>query len=73
VHHNKPRSQDYSFKEWLKVKVGHTNINKSVKNVVLNELNFDSFDVESSSSGMSNDPYSKDLEEYKSVFNHEIA
>ncbi|GJW35541.1 hypothetical protein Tco_0058461 [Tanacetum coccineum] len=73
VNHNKPRPQDYSFKEWLKVKINHTNVNKSVKNVVLNEWILDSFDVESSSSGISNDPYSRDLEEYKSVFDNKIA
>ncbi|GJS64366.1 RNA-directed DNA polymerase, eukaryota, reverse transcriptase zinc-binding domain protein [Tanacetum coccineum] len=37
VNPNKPRPHDYSFKEWLKVKVGHTNVSKTVKNVVLNE------------------------------------
>nr|GEY24215.1 hypothetical protein [Tanacetum cinerariifolium] len=72
VHCNKHRPRDYSFKEWLKVKVRHTNVNKSVKNAVLNEWILDSFDVESSSSGMSNDPYSRNLEEYKSVFDNEV-
>nr|GFA15360.1 hypothetical protein [Tanacetum cinerariifolium] len=72
VHCNKHRHRDYSFKEWSKVKVGHTNVNKSVKNAVLNEWILDSFDVESSSSGMSNDPYSRNLEEYKSVFDNEV-
>ncbi|GJR95498.1 hypothetical protein Tco_0267672 [Tanacetum coccineum] len=47
VNHNKPRPQDYSFKEC--------------------------FDVESSSSRISNDPYLRDLEEYKSVFDNKIA
>nr|GEU31648.1 DNA-directed DNA polymerase [Tanacetum cinerariifolium] len=54
------------------VKIWHTNVNKSVKNAVLNERILDSFDVEPSSSGMSNDPYSRDLEEYRLVFNNEI-
>ncbi|GJX84592.1 hypothetical protein Tco_0335366 [Tanacetum coccineum] len=72
AHHNKPRPRDYSFKDWLKVKVEHTNVNKYVKNVMLNEWVLDSFDLETSSSGMSNDRYSRKLEEYKSVFDNEI-
>ncbi|GKE60932.1 hypothetical protein Tco_1511299, partial [Tanacetum coccineum] len=72
AHHNKPRPRYYSFKEWLKVKVGYTNVNKSMKNVVLNEWILDIFDVESSSLGMSNNPYSRNLEKYKSVFDNEI-
>ncbi|GKC11933.1 hypothetical protein Tco_1008715 [Tanacetum coccineum] len=40
---------------------------------VLDEWILDSFDVESSSSGISNDLYSRDLEEYKSVFDNKIA
>ncbi|GJT13146.1 hypothetical protein Tco_0860188 [Tanacetum coccineum] len=64
VNHNKPRPWDYSFNEWLKAKIGHTNVNKSVKNAVLNEWILDSFDVKSSSLGISNDPYSRGLEEY---------
>ncbi|GJW06560.1 hypothetical protein Tco_1568983 [Tanacetum coccineum] len=67
------RPRDYSFKEWFKVKIGHTNVNKFVKNAVLNEWILDSFYVESNSSGMSNDPYSRDLEECKLVFDNEIA
>nr|GEZ17186.1 hypothetical protein [Tanacetum cinerariifolium] len=54
------------------VKIWHTNVNKSVKNAVLNERILDSFDVEPSSSGMSNDPYSRDLKECRLVFNNEI-
>ncbi|GJX84875.1 hypothetical protein Tco_0335649 [Tanacetum coccineum] len=71
--HNKLRPRDYSFKEWLKVKTEHTNVDKFMKNAVLNEWILDSFDVESNYSGMSNDPYLRDLEEYKSVFDNEIA
>ncbi|GJT94008.1 hypothetical protein Tco_1419820 [Tanacetum coccineum] len=44
-----------------------------MKNAVLNEWILDSFDVESDSLGMSNDLYSRDLEEYKSVFDNKIA
>ncbi|GKD54445.1 hypothetical protein Tco_1287832 [Tanacetum coccineum] len=43
-----------------------------MKNVVLNKCILDSFELESNSSGISNDPYSRDLEEYKSISNNEI-
>ncbi|GJU22379.1 hypothetical protein Tco_1155721 [Tanacetum coccineum] len=71
--HNKPRPQDFSFKEWLKVKIGHTNVDKTMKNVVLNECIVDSFELESNSSGLSNEPYLRDLKEYKLVFDNEIT
>ncbi|GKD40650.1 hypothetical protein Tco_1260857 [Tanacetum coccineum] len=58
--------------EWLKLKIGHTNINKSVKSVVLKEWILDSFDVESYSAGIRNDPYSRRLDEYKAMFDNEI-
>ncbi|GJZ24869.1 hypothetical protein Tco_0562328 [Tanacetum coccineum] len=63
----KPRPRDYSFKEWLKLKIGHTNVNKIVKNAVLNEWIIDSFDVESDSAQIHNDPYSMNFDEYKAV------
>ncbi|GKG18844.1 hypothetical protein Tco_0375943, partial [Tanacetum coccineum] len=68
----KPRPRDYSFKEWLKLKIWHTNVNKTVKNAVLNEWILDSFDVESDFAGIYNDPYSRNLDEYKAVFDNEI-
>ncbi|GJU92812.1 hypothetical protein Tco_1317568 [Tanacetum coccineum] len=39
----KPQSRDYSFKEWLKLKIRHTNVNKTVKNAILNKwvLNYE--------------------------------
>ncbi|GKA33219.1 hypothetical protein Tco_0719586, partial [Tanacetum coccineum] len=42
----KPRPRDYSFEEWLRIKLGHTNVSKSIRNEVLNEWVIDSFDVE---------------------------
>ncbi|GJW45596.1 hypothetical protein Tco_0077242 [Tanacetum coccineum] len=72
VNQIKPRPKDYSFKEWLKVKIGHTNVSEAVKSAVLNEWFLDSFDVESYCAGICNDPYSRNLEEYKAVFDNEI-
>ncbi|GKE06530.1 hypothetical protein Tco_1398548, partial [Tanacetum coccineum] len=42
----RPRPCDYSFDEWLKVKVGHTNIYNSDQEIVFNEWILDNFDVE---------------------------
>ncbi|GJU15298.1 hypothetical protein Tco_1143264 [Tanacetum coccineum] len=42
----RPRPCDYSFNEWLKVKIGHTNIYDSDREIVFNEWILDIFDVE---------------------------
>ncbi|GJW92591.1 hypothetical protein Tco_0170144 [Tanacetum coccineum] len=56
LHPNKPRLREYSFQEWLKVKIGYTNVNKYVKSMVLNKWILDSFDVEADFAGICNDP-----------------
>ncbi|GKB07527.1 reverse transcriptase domain-containing protein [Tanacetum coccineum] len=65
----KPLPRNYSFKEWLKLKIGHTNANKTVKNAVLNEWVLDCFEDESKTS---KDLFSRSFEEYKLVFDIEI-
>ncbi|GKA80135.1 hypothetical protein Tco_0786731 [Tanacetum coccineum] len=55
------------------VKFGHTNIEKSLKNIVLNEWVLGSFDTGSNSSGISNEPYSRDLQKYSSEFENKIT
>ncbi|GJS11658.1 hypothetical protein Tco_0368454 [Tanacetum coccineum] len=65
----KPRPRDYPFMKWLKLKTGHTNVNKIVKNAVLNEWILDCYEDESETS---KDPYSRSLEEYTLVFEIEI-
>ncbi|GJR26724.1 hypothetical protein Tco_1102956 [Tanacetum coccineum] len=42
----RPRLCDYSFDEWLKVKIGRTNIYNFDREIVFNEWILDSFDVE---------------------------
>ncbi|GKA86663.1 BYPASS-related protein [Tanacetum coccineum] len=42
----RPHLCDYLFEEWLKVKIGHTTINNSDREIVFNEWILDSFDVE---------------------------
>ncbi|GKA11963.1 DNA-binding pseudobarrel domain-containing protein [Tanacetum coccineum] len=53
-------------------KIKHTNVSKVVKSMVLNEWILDSFYVESDFAGIRNDPYLRNLEEYKVVFDNEI-
>nr|GEU54321.1 phospholipase-like protein [Tanacetum cinerariifolium] len=64
---------DYSYKDWLKIKLGHTNVRKSVRNAVLNEWVLDSFDVKADYGKTHDDPYSRRLNEYKKVFGNEIG
>ncbi|GJY19799.1 hypothetical protein Tco_0392365 [Tanacetum coccineum] len=69
---NEPRPQDYSFKEWLKIKIWHTHVNKSVRNAVLNEWLLDSFDLEADYARTRDDPYSRRFDKYKNAFDNEI-
>ncbi|GJS62147.1 hypothetical protein Tco_0656931 [Tanacetum coccineum] len=57
----RPRPCDYSFDEWLKVKIGHTNIYNSNWEIVFCEWILDSFDVEEEIGN----PYSRRFDEYK--------
>ncbi|GJT88694.1 hypothetical protein Tco_1070411 [Tanacetum coccineum] len=61
----KPRPRDYSYEEWLRIKLGHTNVSKSIRNELLNEWVIDSFDVEIYYGKMRDDPYSRRFDEYK--------
>nr|GEV75220.1 hypothetical protein [Tanacetum cinerariifolium] len=42
-HDNKPRPRDYTFREWMMVKVGHTNVNESIKKALLKSWVIDRF------------------------------
>ncbi|GJR26313.1 hypothetical protein Tco_1102545 [Tanacetum coccineum] len=72
VRRDKPQPRNYSFDEWLKVKIGHTNVDKSVMNALLNKWLLDSFDIKADFEGIHNDPYSRSLDEYTSVFDKDI-
>ncbi|GKF59299.1 hypothetical protein Tco_0176085 [Tanacetum coccineum] len=52
------RPCDYSFEEWLKIKIWHTNINISEREIVFNEWILDSFDVEEEYDREIGNPYS---------------
>ncbi|GJS24755.1 reverse transcriptase domain-containing protein [Tanacetum coccineum] len=43
-HDNKPRPRDYTLREWMIVKVGHTNVNESVKKALLKSCVIDYFE-----------------------------
>ncbi|GJR60756.1 hypothetical protein Tco_1502918 [Tanacetum coccineum] len=72
INKEKTQSRNYLVKEWLKVKIRHTNVDKSVKNAVLNEWILDSFDVEVDFARTRNDPYYRSLEECTAVFDNKI-
>ncbi|GJT86800.1 phospholipase-like protein, partial [Tanacetum coccineum] len=63
---------DFWYEEWLEIKLGHTNVSKSVRNAILNEWVLDSFDVEIDYGKTRDDPYSRRFDEYKEVFDNEI-
>ncbi|GKD05510.1 hypothetical protein Tco_1180484 [Tanacetum coccineum] len=66
---NKPRPRDYSFKEWVLIKVGHNNISESVKKALLKLWLIDCFKGEL---GPANDPRAKSFDDYKRMFDLEI-
>ncbi|GJV51312.1 hypothetical protein Tco_1447053 [Tanacetum coccineum] len=68
----RPLPCDYSFDEWLKVKIGHTNIYDSDREIVFNEWILDSFDVEEEYAKEIGNSYSRIFDEYKQVFDNEI-
>ncbi|GJS48879.1 BYPASS-related protein [Tanacetum coccineum] len=68
----RPRPCDYSFDEWLKVKIGHTNIYNSDREIMFNEWILDSFDVEEEFAKEIGNPYSRRFNEYKQVFDNEV-
>ncbi|GKB35772.1 hypothetical protein Tco_0880714 [Tanacetum coccineum] len=68
----RPCPCDYSFDEWLKVKIGHTNIYDSDREIVFNEWILDSFDVEEEYAKEIGNPYSRRFDEYKRVFDNEV-
>ncbi|GJZ15700.1 hypothetical protein Tco_0551377 [Tanacetum coccineum] len=68
----RPRLCDYSFDEWLKVKIGRTNIYNFDREIVFNEWILDSFDVEEEYAKEIGNPYLRRFDEYKRVFDNEV-
>ncbi|GJW70228.1 hypothetical protein Tco_0127145 [Tanacetum coccineum] len=68
----RPRPCNYSFKEWLKIRIGHNNLHESDREFIFNEWILDSYDVEEEYAREIGDPYSRRFDEYNRVFKNEI-
>ncbi|GJS50929.1 mutator type transposase [Tanacetum coccineum] len=68
-HDNKPKPRDYNFKEWMIVKVGHTNVNESVKKALLKSSVIDCF---KETLDPDKDIRGRSFDDYKWVFDLEI-
>ncbi|GKE19095.1 hypothetical protein Tco_1426672 [Tanacetum coccineum] len=68
----RPRPCNYSFDDWLKVKIGHTNIYDSDWEIVFNKSILDSFDVEDEYAKEIRNLYSRRFDKYKRVFDNEV-
>ncbi|GJU73825.1 hypothetical protein Tco_1265230 [Tanacetum coccineum] len=63
---------NYSFKEWLKIKIGHNNLHESDCEFIFNEWILDSYHVNEECAREIGNPYSRRFDEYNKVFNNEI-
>ncbi|GKB02075.1 hypothetical protein Tco_0830119 [Tanacetum coccineum] len=68
-HDNKPRPRDYTFREWMIVKVGHTNVKESVNKALLKSWVINCF---KEALDPDKDPMEKRFDDYKWVFDLEI-
>ncbi|GKD96439.1 hypothetical protein Tco_1380336 [Tanacetum coccineum] len=68
----RPRPCNYSFKEWLKIRIGHNNLHESDREFIFNEWILDSYDVEEEYAKEIGNSYSRRFKEYNRVFNNEI-
>ncbi|GKC60592.1 hypothetical protein Tco_1088190 [Tanacetum coccineum] len=66
---SKPKPRDFTFKEWMLIKVRHTNVPESVKRTLLKYWVIDYFEAEL---GPAKDPRARSFDDYKWVFNLEI-
>ncbi|GJX98200.1 reverse transcriptase domain-containing protein [Tanacetum coccineum] len=69
-HDNKPRPWDYTFREWMIVKVGHTNVNESVKKALLKSWVIDCFEE---ALDPDKDPRERSFDDYKWVFDEHFG
>ncbi|GJW72325.1 hypothetical protein Tco_0129242 [Tanacetum coccineum] len=68
-HDNKPMPRDYTFRELMMIKVGHTNVNESVKKALLKSWVIDCFEE---ALDPNKDPMKRSFDDYKWVFDLEI-
>ncbi|GJR35351.1 hypothetical protein Tco_1211035 [Tanacetum coccineum] len=63
---------NYSFEEWLKIRIGHNNLHESDCEFIFNEWILDSYDVEEKYAREIGDPYSRRFDKYNRVLKNEI-
>ncbi|GKC15610.1 hypothetical protein Tco_1012392 [Tanacetum coccineum] len=63
---------NYSFEEWLKIRIGHNKLHESDHEFIFNEWIMDSYDVEEEYAREVGDPYSRRFDEYNRVFKNEF-
>ncbi|GKA07924.1 hypothetical protein Tco_0687255 [Tanacetum coccineum] len=68
----KPRLRDNSFEEWVKIKLGHTNISEIIKCEMFKEWVKENFNFEGDFKITRDDPYSRRFDEYKEKFDIKI-
>ncbi|GKB99690.1 hypothetical protein Tco_0985827, partial [Tanacetum coccineum] len=68
----RPRPYNYSFEEWLKIRIGHNNLHESDREFIFNEWILNSYDVEEEYAREISYPYSRRFDEYNRVFKNEI-
>ncbi|GJW81824.1 phospholipase-like protein [Tanacetum coccineum] len=68
----RPRPCNYSFEEWMNIRIGHNNLHESDREFIFNEWILDSYNVKEEYAREIGDPYSRRFDEYKRVFNNEI-
>ncbi|GJW00068.1 phospholipase-like protein [Tanacetum coccineum] len=68
----RPRPYNYSFEEWMKIRIGHNNLHEYDRVFIFNEWILDSYDVEEEYAREIGDPYSMRFDEYNRMFNNEI-
>ncbi|GJR49630.1 FAR1-related sequence 5-like protein [Tanacetum coccineum] len=69
---DKPRLRDNSFEEWVKIKLGHTDISETIKCEMFKEWVKENFNFEVDFGRTRDDPYSKRFDVYKEKFDSEI-
>nr|GEW06993.1 phospholipase-like protein [Tanacetum cinerariifolium] len=68
----KLRLRDNSFEEWVKIKLGHTNVSETIKYEMYKEWIKDNFNFEVDFGMTRDDPYSRRFDVYKEEFDNEI-
>ncbi|GKB12419.1 hypothetical protein Tco_0846342 [Tanacetum coccineum] len=68
----KPRLRDNSFEEWVKIKLGHTNISEAIKCEMFKEWVKENFNFKVDFGKTRDDPYSRRFDVYKEKFDTEI-